>query len=137
MYQTPYSYPNPYQNLQAPQFQMPSYHQQQVTKVNGRNGAEAYQMSPNSSALLLDEHNPIVWLAQTDGAGYKTITAYDIQLHQDAPPVDTQDLLQRVTRLEEKINESYSSNAKQWKYDGSSKTNGTNAQVSKQSTTNG
>ena len=132
------AYPNYYPQM-YPQMQMPQTysHQQQVTKVNGRNGAEAYQMPPNSSTLLLDETSPIIYLAQTDGAGYKTLTAYDIQLHQDAPPVDTQDLLQRVTRLEEKINESYSSNAKQWKYDGSSKANGTNAQVSKQSTTNG
>jgi len=135
------AYPNYYQPM-YPQMQMPQMpqnysHQQQIVKVNGKNGAEAYQMMPNSSALLLDETSPIVYLAQSDGAGYKTITAYDIQLHQDAPPVDTQDLLQRVTRLEEKINESYTSNNKQWKYDGSSKTNGTNAQVSKQSTTNG
>ena len=29
--------------------------QMQVTRVNGENGARAYQIGPNSSALLLDE----------------------------------------------------------------------------------
>lgn len=54
MYTSPYAYPNPYQNINS--HMMPS---QQVIKVNGRNGAEAYQMSPNSSVLLLDESAPV------------------------------------------------------------------------------
>jgi hypothetical protein len=33
---------------------------QEVVRVNGRNGAEAYQMAPNSSVLLLDESAPVV-----------------------------------------------------------------------------
>ena len=47
----------------------------QVVKVNGENGARAYQIGPNSSALLLDESGALVWLCTTDGAGYKTVTA--------------------------------------------------------------
>ena len=42
--------------------------QRQIIRVNGENGARAYNMAPNSSVLLLDENMPIVWLAQTDGA---------------------------------------------------------------------
>lgn len=41
----------------------------QVVKVNGYNGANAYQLPPNASALLLDETQPIVWLVKSDGAG--------------------------------------------------------------------
>ena len=33
---------------------------QEVVRVSGRNGAEAYQMAPNSSILLLDETAPII-----------------------------------------------------------------------------
>ena len=33
---------------------------QEVVRVNGRNGANAYQMAPNSSILLLDETAPII-----------------------------------------------------------------------------
>ena len=60
---------NPYNFV--PQLQMPAP-QMQVTRVSGENGANAFQMGPNSSALLLDETAPIVWFVQTDGAGYKT-----------------------------------------------------------------
>lgn len=109
---------------------------QQIVKVHGKNGAEAYRMMPNSSALLLDEIEPLVYLAQADGAGYKTITAYDIQLHQELPPVDTRSLEQRITKLEEMINESHNSGIKSGKYeqDRSSKTNGSNVQNNKQPT---
>lgn len=128
MYQTPYAYPNPYQNAMIPT------HQQQVIKVHGRNGAEAYNMLPNSSVMLLDEIDPIVYLAQTDGAGYKTITAYDIQVHQELPPVDTRSLEQRISKIEEMLNESNYSDTKSGKYeqDRAGKANGSNVQNNKQ-----
>lgn len=81
-------------------------YQQQICRVNGENGARAYQMAPNSSALLLDENAPIVWLAQTDGAGYKTVAAYEIKPYEPKPAPDLDDIVTRLTRLEEKINES-------------------------------
>ena len=78
---------------------------QDVVRVNGRNGAEAYQMAPNSSILLLDETAPIVWLKTTDGASYPTITGYQIT------PIETQasrmadtkysQLEERIAKLEE------------------------------------
>ena len=46
----------------------------QITRVNGRNGAEAFRMAPNASVLLMDENDPIVWLKASDGAGYCTLT---------------------------------------------------------------
>lgn len=76
----------------------------QITRVNGRNGAEAFRMAQNSSALLLDENDPIVWLATTDGAGYKTLTPYTITPYQPAPPVDVNSLENRIKRLEEIVN---------------------------------
>lgn len=80
-------YQNPYLNP----FGMMPYQQQtqpasQVVKVNGENGARTYQMGPNSSALLLDESGLLVWLVTSDGAGYKTVTPYDITPHQEAQP---------------------------------------------------
>lgn len=56
----------------------------QVTRVNGRNGADAFRMAPNSSILLMDENDPIVWLKQTDGAGYATVTPYTVTPYQAA-----------------------------------------------------
>ena len=75
-----------------------------IIRVNGENGARAYQMPPNSNTLLLDESNPIVWLAQTDGAGYKTITPYTITPYKPEPSVDVKSLEDRIARLEELIN---------------------------------
>lgn len=78
---------------------------QEIVKVNGENGARAYQLAPNSSVLLLDETNPIVWLVQTDGAGYKTVSPYSITPYQPAPPIDFNALEERISRLEARVNE--------------------------------
>ena len=74
---------NPY----AMQLQMPAP-QMHVIRVSGEQGADAFQMGPNSDALLLDETAPIVWFVQTDGAGYKTKTPYDVSLHTPEPSVE-------------------------------------------------
>ena len=75
----------------------------QVVRVNGRNGAEAYGLGPNSSALLLDEGGTLVWLVTSDGAGYKTVAAYDIVPHKEQPAKEYTDLETRVKRLEDMI----------------------------------
>lgn len=100
---------NQYQPMQAAPMQQ--YPQRAVPgqgysiiKVNGRNGAEMFQMPPNSQALLLDETMPIVWLAQTDGAGYKSLSPYKIEPYQPETPVDTKSLEARLARVEEWIN---------------------------------
>ena len=106
-YGNPYynPYANQFQNTYQPTVQQPMLPQQQVVKVNGENGARAYQMGANSSALLLDECGTIVWLATTDGASYKTVTPYDIAPHQMVKQPDFSTLENRVTRLEELIND--------------------------------
>ena len=85
------------QNLMLPQ-------QQEVVKVNGKNGVDAFQLAPNSSALLLDTTASIVWLVQTDGAGYKTSTPYDITPHIPEEEVQYKTLEERISKLEETIN---------------------------------
>ena len=95
-YYSPYNTPN-----------YPSMAQQvQVVKVNGEGGARAYQMSANSSALLLDESGQIVWLKITDGAGFPTITPYDITPHRVSPSPDFSTLETRIAKLEEIVNAS-------------------------------
>ena len=67
-------YLNPYLNMYQQQNQHPIQQQmskQEVVKVNGENGARAYPLGANSSALLLDESGTMVWLAVSDGAGYR------------------------------------------------------------------
>ena len=77
---------------------------QEIVRVNGENGAKTYQLPPNSSALLLDESAPLVWLVQTDGAGYKTAVPYTIAPYQAQPAPDLRTLEERISRLEEMLN---------------------------------
>lgn len=81
--------------------------QQTVIRVNGENGARALNIAPRSSALALDENAPIVWLITSDDAGYKTIKPYGITEYQPEPPIDMKAICDRLTKLEERMNESY------------------------------
>lgn len=80
---------------------------QEVVRVNGQNGANAYMLPPNSSILLLDETAPIIWLKTTDGAGYPTLTPYKIE-----PYVEKNPLEERIARLEELVYEQQSNATK-------------------------
>ena len=104
------AYYNPYQNIYNPyQPQMPQIQaaKHEIIRVNGKNGAEAFQMPPNSAIFLLDESAPIVGLKQTDGAGYPTITPYNISPIQTQENQDTnkyEELEKRISELEGIVN---------------------------------
>lgn len=87
-------------------------------------------MQPNSDILLLDETAPIIWLAKTDGAGYKTLEPYDISPHKEVTPEDKFSLLEtRIAKLEEALNDKQSNtsgsnwNSKQQRNDASNRSN--------------
>lgn len=129
-YMNPYGFAQPYQNPIAQP-------QQQVTKVNGENGAKAYQIGANSSALLLDESGLMIWLVTSDGAGYKTVTAYDIKPHQETPKPDYGSLENRIQRLEEIVNgnaRNTSTDSKKQSYDAEHKADDRNGQQRTEST---
>lgn len=116
-------YLNMYQQNQQPQIQqMPK---QEVVKVNGENGARAYPLGANSSALLLDESGTMVWLAVSDGAGYRTVSAYDITPHQTAPVQDYSSLESRISRLEEMLSNGNTTDTTATRRKNSKPTNGT------------
>ena len=73
----------------------------QVITVKGMPGANTLQMLPNSKALVLDEDEPIVYFIQTDGAGYKTVTPYDISPHQQAQAMNPFE--ERLAALEREV----------------------------------
>ena len=98
--QNPYGMPSPAMNIYQQQAQKTD-----IVKVNGKNGADAYQMAPNSQILLLDETAPIVWLKSTDGAGYASLSAYNITPYKEEPPVDVKSFEERLKRLEAIIDE--------------------------------
>lgn len=100
-FQNPYNPYNPYNNPYMPN-RLPTY---EVIKVNGKPGVDAFQMGPNSSVLLLDETANLVWLAQTDGAGYKTATPFVLSPYQEKPPVDVNALSDRLSAMEAELKE--------------------------------
>lgn len=78
--------------------------EQHVVRVNGRGGADNFFLPPNSDAILLDINDPIAWFVQTDGAGYKTITPYDISIHKEKSQNDVlKSMEERISKLEEVI----------------------------------
>lgn len=83
----------------------PNYQTCKVPEVNGTNGANAYQIGANSSVLLLDTNLPIVYLKQTDGGGYATITAFDLVTHKDTATKNIEDINARLDKIEELLNE--------------------------------
>lgn len=120
MYQNPYSYMgpqavmNPYQNMMA------GVQQMQVVKVNGEGGANAFNMGPNSSALLLDTSGTMIWAVTTDGAGYKTVVPYDIMPHRNPEQIAVKSLEDRIKRLEELIDAGHSETDKRGGHAGES-----------------
>lgn len=95
--------PGAYQTRLDP-MQQPQIQSHNIIHVNGENGARSFRMAPNSQCLLLDDTAPIIWLAQTDGAGYPTLTPYSITPYQAEPAPDFNSLDARIKRLEDMIN---------------------------------
>ena len=87
----------------------------EIIKVNGEAGARNLRMAPNSSIILADNNEPVIWVAETDGAGYLTVTPWDIVPHQVKQPIDVENLAQRVSQLEEVINARQSNSQKSTK----------------------
>ena len=108
-----------YQNFQP---QTSNFNQQtNITFVNGIEGAKAFQMSPNSSALLMDSDNSKFYVKSTDSLGVAKISSYSFtedenlcgsnQTSQDTANIvqlskeEYNSLVSRVAELEVKTNE--------------------------------
>ena len=137
-----YPYGNIYQP-QQPNYAQPNFNnnlgnmmnnqpqQTQMTQcywVNGSEGAKAFQMIPNQTAMLMDSENPIMYMKQTNSMGQGTIKYYklieiteqDIK-NQNAPQQNTQPnpeyvlkadfdvLSKRIDELSRKIEKPYKS----------------------------
>lgn len=80
MFQNPYAslmtqpqfYNAPTNNQQFFQQEQP----QNLIRVNGIDGAKAYQMTANSTVALFDANNDILYVKSTDGAGFPSIRTF-------------------------------------------------------------
>ena len=105
IYNNQQPYPYPAQAAPAGMYYQPPYQQSfQITKVNGENGAKAFQMPPNSSIILLDESNPKVYIKETDGASYPKLSVYKLVPDTDTEIKDENDKSkEQIKKLEERI----------------------------------
>lgn len=73
--------------------------------VNGRGGADAYPLPPNSAVALFDENEDIMFIKKTDGAGFPTVLSYRFEpLEQPAPEgAVTRDEFDRLVAAVEKL----------------------------------
>lgn len=94
--------PASWQRYQEPQ--APIY-RGEIVNVNGAAGARSLRLAPNSSVILRDTNEPIVWLCEADGTGYFEPIPYSVTPYQAQPAVDMNDVLKRIARLEAMLSE--------------------------------
>ena len=82
--------------------------QQNIMQSNGKPTFDTYRMAPNSSMLIADTSEPIVWRCTSDGLGNVSMEPFDISPHKEKQTLDNESLLtiiteinNRVTKLEE------------------------------------
>ena len=80
---------------------MPIY---RAEPIHGENAAWQFPMGPNSEIYLPDSDRDIIWWIRTDQNGNKTVTPFDVKLHQEPAPVDMNEILARLGAVEEWIN---------------------------------
>ena len=66
---------NSYNQFQ-PQLNQPQISTQNLIRVNGIDGAKAYQMPANSTVALFDNNEDIMYIKTTDGAGFPAIRTF-------------------------------------------------------------
>lgn len=94
---------NPATNYNGWQYPQPSptYRQQPVNnliRVTGIEGAKAYQLPPNSDAVLFDGNDAVFYVKTTDGAGFPTIRKFVFE--ESSIETVSQDTTQFISRNE-------------------------------------
>lgn len=93
----------------------------EIDRVNGRDGALALPMGPNSSAIAADTILPKIWVITTDSAGFKTVVSMTVtpdeepeqtaeaatdeeqQKKEDEKDAQIKALTERLDKLEERM----------------------------------
>ena len=102
---------SPYWGMQQPNYnyRAPVY---RADPIHGENAAWQFPIG-GGEIYLPDADKDIIWWIRVDNNGNKTVTPFDVKLHEEPKPVDTNDLAARLAAVEEWINgKSNKSNAK-------------------------
>lgn len=89
------------------QLNQPQVNTQNLIRVNGIDGAKAYQMPANSTVALFDNNEDIMYIKTTDGAGFPAIRtfAFNEVVANTNPIQDTADYVTRdeFNKLKEEL----------------------------------
>ena len=82
MFQNPYASLMGQNQFYNPQMMNPTPGQpqeqtQSLIRVNGIDGAKAYQMPANSTVALFDSNEDVMYVKSTDGAGFPSIRTFE------------------------------------------------------------
>lgn len=100
MFQNPYAslmpqnqfYPQSMNNQQI----VPQEQPQNLIRVNGIDGAKAYQMNANSTVALFDANEDILYIKNTDGAGFPSIRTFKFEeVNETTKSEEKQDYISR------------------------------------------
>ena len=72
--------------------------------IHGETEANNFAIGPNSSIFLPDADKDIIWWIKTDNFGTKTVTAFDVKIHEEPKPIDINSLVARLDAMEEQFN---------------------------------
>lgn len=94
---------SPYNYIQPRVFNqpLPIY---RAEPIHGENAAWQFPMGPNSEIYLPDADEDIIWWIRTDANGNKNVIPFDVAPHQKPQPVDMNEVLARLSAVEEWIN---------------------------------
>lgn len=76
---------------------------QQILQANGKSSIDALRMSPNSSALIADSTQPVIWKCVSDSLGNVSATAYDVSLHKDEEVVEKETMTRSLESITERL----------------------------------
>ena len=75
-----------------------------VDQVKGLEGANSYALAPDSSTIVVDSEQPLIWFISTDSNGNKTLVqAYKIEKYEMPKPVTLDDIMAEMRDLKERV----------------------------------
>ena len=100
MFQNPYASLIPQNQYYNPQMNnqqiFPQEQPQNLIRVNGIDGAKAYQMNANSTVALFDSNEDIMYIKNTDGAGFPSIRMFKFEeVNETTKSEEKQDYISR------------------------------------------
>ena len=77
---------------------------QQILQANGKASIDMIRMSPNSSVLIADTTQPIVWKCVSDGLGNVSKQAFDISPHKSEEEVEKENITALLQNISDRLN---------------------------------